>query len=63
MNDRELEEKAKEVLKRIDLRKYVRFLKMEPHLLETLSQSEREGDLKSRQYQPDHFHAVYHGGF
>ena len=43
MNDPELEEKAKETLKRIDLRYYVRFLKMEPHLLETLSRlKERE---------------------
>ena len=37
-NDHDLEEKARGILKQIDLRKYVRYLKMEPHLLETLSQ-------------------------
>ena len=46
MNDPELEEKAKEVLKRIDLKYYVRFLKMEPHLFETLSQLKERGILR-----------------
>ena len=46
MNDLEIEERAKEVLKRIDLRYYVRFLKMEPHLLETLSRLKERGFLR-----------------
>jgi len=46
MNDPEIEERAKEVLKRIDLRYYVRFLKMEPHLLETLSRLKERGFLR-----------------
>jgi phosphoglycolate phosphatase len=47
MDDPELEERAKEALKRIDLKYYVRFLKMEPHLLETLSQLKKNGILRA----------------
>ena len=47
MNDPELEEKAKEALKQIDLKYYVRFLKMEPHLLETLSQLKKNEILRA----------------
>jgi len=41
--DGDLEAKAREILKQIDLRKYIVYLKMEPHLLQTLDQlKERE---------------------
>ena len=46
MNDPELEEKAQEALKRIDLKYYVRFLRMEPHLFETLAQLKERGILR-----------------
>ncbi len=46
-NDSELEKKALELLKQIDLRKYVVYLKMEPHLLETLSRLKEREILKA----------------
>jgi HAD superfamily hydrolase (TIGR01509 family) len=44
--DGDLEEKARQVLKQIDLRKYIVYLKMEPHLLQTLSQLKERGILR-----------------
>ena len=46
-NDSEVEEKAKNLLKQIDLRKYVKYLKMEAHLLETLSRLKEKGILRA----------------
>jgi phosphoglycolate phosphatase len=45
-NDNSLEEKAREIVKQIDLRKYVKYLKMEPHLLEALDQLKERGILR-----------------
>ena len=47
MNDPVLEERAKEALKRIDLQYYVRFLRMEPHLLDTLTRLKERGILRA----------------
>ena len=44
--DGDLEEKARQVLKQIDLRKYIVYLKMEPNLLQTLSQLKERGILR-----------------
>ncbi len=46
-NDSELEEKARGVLKRTDLRNYVKYLKMEPHLLEALDQLKEKRILRA----------------
>jgi HAD superfamily hydrolase (TIGR01509 family) len=46
-NDPDLEEKARAILKQIDLRRYVRYLKMEPHLLEALNQLKERGILRA----------------
>ncbi|HSB04536.1 MAG TPA: HAD-IA family hydrolase [Thermodesulfobacteriota bacterium] len=46
-NDSDLEEKALQLLKQIDLRKYVVYLKMEPHLLETLGRLKEREILKA----------------
>jgi len=45
--DPDLEEKARDILKRIDLRTYVKYLKMEPHLLEALTQLKERGILRA----------------
>jgi len=45
-DDPVLEEKAKAILKQTDLRKYVRYLKLEPHLHETLDQLKERGLLR-----------------
>jgi len=42
-HDGELEKKALEVLKGVDLRDFIPFLKMEPHLMETLSTLRERG--------------------
>ena len=47
MNDPDLEERAKEALKRIDFKHYIRFLRMEPHLLETLTRLKEKGILRA----------------
>ena len=46
-NDSELETKARNVLKQIDLRNYIKYLKMEPHLLEALDQLKEKGILRA----------------
>ncbi len=46
-NDSKLEEKARNVLKQTDLRIYVKYLKMEPHLLEALDQLKEKGILRA----------------
>lgn len=46
-NDGELEEKARNVLKQTDLRNYIKYLKMEPHLLEALDQLKKKGILRT----------------
>jgi phosphoglycolate phosphatase len=46
-NDPNLEEKARIILKQIDLRKYVQYLKMEPHLLEVLGELKERGILRA----------------
>lgn len=43
----ELEKKALEVLKQIDLRNYIGYLKMEPNLFETLSRLKENGILRA----------------
>ena len=44
--DNDLEKKALELLKKIDLREYIVYLKMEPNLLETLNLLKRRGILR-----------------
>ncbi len=46
-NDGDLEEKAREILKQIDLRSYIVYLKMEPHLLQALGQLKERGVLRA----------------
>jgi HAD superfamily hydrolase (TIGR01509 family) len=46
-SDPNLEEKARSILKQIDLKKYVRFLKMEPHLLDALRELKKKGILRA----------------
>ncbi len=46
-NDIELEEKARNVLKQTDFRNYVKYLKMEPHLLEALDHLRKKGILRA----------------
>lgn len=43
----ELEKRALEALKEIDLKDYIAYLKMEPHLLETLNRLKQEGILRA----------------
>lgn len=46
-DDGKAEEKALEVLKQLDVKKYVVYLKMEPHLIETLQALEGRGILRA----------------
>ncbi|MCX8117063.1 MAG: HAD family hydrolase [Desulfobacterota bacterium] len=43
----DLERKALEALKEVDLRDYIAYLKMEPHLLETLNRLKKDGVLRA----------------
>ena len=43
----ELEKKALEALKQVDLRNYIVYLKMEPHLLQALTQLKEDGTLRA----------------
>ena len=45
--DSDLEKKGLELLKQVDLKKYIVYLKMEPHLLETLSALKERGILRA----------------
>ncbi len=45
-DDNSLERKALELLKQIDFRQYIVFLKMEPHLIETLTMLKEKGILR-----------------
>jgi len=51
-----LEIRALEALKKFDLRDYVVYLKMEPHLLETLDALKKKGYPASREHEPDDVH-------
>ncbi len=46
-NDGELEEKARSVLRQTNFRNYVKYLKMEPHLLEALDRLKEKGILRA----------------
>lgn len=46
-NDDALEKKALQLLKQIDLRKYIVYLRMEPHLLQTLTVLKEKGILRA----------------
>jgi phosphoglycolate phosphatase len=45
-DDSGLEKKALEVLKQVDFKHYIGFLKMEPHLIETLTRLKEKGILR-----------------
>ncbi len=47
MEDSDLEEKALQLLKQVDLRNYIVYLKMEPHLLQALTQLKERGILRA----------------
>ena len=46
-HEEKLEKRAMELFKQIDLREYIPFLKMEPHLLETLTRLKEAGILRA----------------
>ena len=59
--DEGAEKKALELLKQVDFREYIAYLKMEPHLLQTLGYAEGKWNSQGRQHQSDDIDAACHG--
>ncbi len=59
-HDGKLEQKALDLLKTVNLGDFVVYLKMEPNLIETLTELKKRNG-KGNQHKPNHVHEVHYG--